>query len=242
MDMNMKTLLYALLAGLLLVGCENEEYLYRDISSRIWLGETYRSGNLIITRDSTTLSFMMLDITIAEDTLYVTANVTGDKADYPRPFVLEVVEDETNVPASAYVMGETVMPAGAFSVRVPVLVKKNIPGLNLKTTMARLSLHFVPNEHFLPAVPDTDVFKVLWSDYLTKPDSWTSFIEGQLGLFSQARYKFIIDNTGETDFSRYQSNLPMTQALQSYLRKTLAAYNAEHEEPYLDDDETPLTF
>jgi hypothetical protein len=241
--MNMKTLFYALLAGLLLVGCENEEYLYRDVSSRIWLGETYTSGPLIITRDSTTLSFMMFDPATEEDTLYVTANVTGDKADYPRPFILEIVEDETNVPASAYVMGETVIPPGAFSVRVPVLVKRTVPGMNLKTTMARLSLHFVPNEHFLNAVPDTDTFKVLWSDYLTQPDSWTYYITSNLGAFSQARYKFIIDNAGETDFSRYQSNLPMIQALQSYLRKTLAAYNAEHPtEPYLDDDETPLTF
>ncbi|MDR1414440.1 MAG: DUF4843 domain-containing protein, partial [Odoribacteraceae bacterium] len=135
-----------------------------------------------------------------------------------------------------------VIPANAFSARIPVVVKKEIPGLNLRTTMARLTLRFMPNEHFLAAVPDTDIFKVLWSDFLTRPDSWTYFIEQNLGAFSQARYKFIIDNTGETDFSRYQSNLPMIQALQSYLRKTLAEYNAAHQQPYLDDDNTPLTF
>jgi hypothetical protein len=239
----MKTPLYALLAALLLAGCENEEYLYRDISARLWLGETYRSGSLTITRDSTTLSFMMLDLETAEDTLYITANVTGDKADYPRPFLLEIVAGETNAPATAYAIGETVIPAGAFSARVPVVVKREVPGLDLRATMARLSTRLLPNEHFLEAVTGTNTFKVLWCDYLTKPDSWTYFIDSNLGPFSQARYKFIIDNAGETGFARYQNNITMIQALQSYLRKTLAAYNAARPgEPYLDDDETPLTF
>jgi hypothetical protein len=240
----MKTRLHAflLLAVLFFAACENDDYLYRDISARLWLGETYTSGNLIITRDSTLLSFMMLDASVTEDTLRVTANVTGNRSSLPRPFILEVVAEETNVPASAYVIGETVIPADSFSVRVPVIVKKEIPGINLRETMARLTLRFVPNEHFLHGAPGWDTFKVLWSDYLTRPDSWTSYIANYLGAFSQARYKFIIDNAGETEFSRYQNNLTMIQALQSYLRKTLAAYNASHDEPYLDDNGTPLTF
>jgi hypothetical protein len=241
----MKTLHYTfiLLAALALSGCENEEYLYRDISSRLWLGERYSSGNVTYTRDSTTLSFMMLDIETVEDTLYVTANVTGEMATVDRPFVLEVVEAETNVPAAGYTMGATIIPAGSFTGRIPVVVKRNIPGMDLKTTMARLSLRFVPNDHFLLGAPDTDTFKVLWCDYLTTPESWTAYITNYLGPFSQARYKFIIDYADETEFYRYQNNLTMIQALQSYLRKTLAAYNAAHDTPYMDDDGvTPLTF
>ncbi|MDR1414524.1 MAG: hypothetical protein LBI96_01830, partial [Odoribacteraceae bacterium] len=89
----MKKTIYALLAALAFVGCENEEYLYRDISARLWLGERYTSGNMTYTRDSTTLSFMMLDADIMEDTLYITANVTGDRAPVPRPFTLVIIED-----------------------------------------------------------------------------------------------------------------------------------------------------
>jgi hypothetical protein len=240
----MKYLNYIIIAlfGLSLSGCENGEYLYQDISSRIWLGETYRSGNLIITRDSTTLSFMMLDIAIEENTLYVTANVTGQKASVDRPFILEVVPEETNVSSDSYTIGATVIPADSFIVRVPVIVKKNLTGLNLRNTMARLTLRFVPNENFLNAVPNTDTFRVLWCDFLTQPDSWSYNIAQSLGAFSQARYKFIIDYAQETEFYRYQSNPMALQALQSYLRKTLAEYNASHADPYLNDNGEPLTF
>ncbi|MDR3246113.1 MAG: DUF4843 domain-containing protein [Prevotellaceae bacterium] len=231
-----------ILSVISLYGCENEEYLYRDISSRIWLGETYHSGNLIITRDSTTSSFMMFDVAVETDTLFVTANVTGQKTDFDRPFLLEIVPEETNVPSGAYTIAPTIIPANSFTGKIPVIVNKNIPGLNLRTDMARLTLRFVPNENFLYAVPNTDIFKLLWCDFLTKPDSWSYNITQSLGEFSQARYKFIIDYAKETEFYRYQSNPMALQALQSYLRKTLAEYNLAHDKQYMDDNELPLTF
>jgi hypothetical protein len=231
-----------LLLAVTLVTCENSPYLYRDISARIWLGETYRSGNLVVTRDSVVFSFMTRAADATSETLHVVANVTGNSAPVARPFLLEVVDSATNVPPGAYEIGPSIMPADSFSVHLPVIVRKVIPGVSLRDSMARLTLRFVPNEHFLPGEPGTGDFSLLWSDYLTRPDSWNSYVAGYLGPFSQARYKFIIDHAGETDFSRYHNNLTMIQALQSYLRKTLAAYNAAHDTPYLDDNDTPLTF
>jgi hypothetical protein len=103
------------------------------------------------------------------------------------------------------------------------------------------------NEHFEPGVPGTSTFTVIWCDFLTRPETW-SFIN-VVGPFSQARYKFIIDTTGETEFSAYQKGALKARTLLYTLREALAKYNADPSNtgrpegwPYLDDDGTPLVF
>lgn len=247
----MKQLIYifALWFCFTLGGCENKEYLYCDESSRIWLGLYDTIGNLIYFRDSVQFSFMLSDNGLAEDTLYIMAHVTGLSAAQDRPFRLEVIEEETNVSDSYYRLGDPVVPANALEAAVPVIVSKNIPGLNLREESARVAFRFVPNEYFLAGEYDLTYFKVVWCNFLTIPDTWTYWITSHLGPFSQARYKFIIDHTGIMDFSRYEFNSGATTALVAKLREYLAGYNADpanrdREEgwPYKDDDGSDLKF
>ena len=229
-------------------GCKKQEYLYQDISSRIWLGARTSATNAGAFSDSAISTFMLKPATAETDTLYVSANLTGKPAARDLPFVLEVVKDSTNVSPNDYTMGATIMPANSFEARIPVIVKKNVPGLDLKTQRAKLVLRFVPNEYFLNGQPGLDTFRVVWFNFLARPNSW-SVIESMVGPFSQAKYRFIMDVLGVTEFTRYQGNFNLLLAVQATLRKSLKDYNEDPANagrpegwPYLDDDGTPLTF
>lgn len=198
--------------------------------------------------DSAESTFMLKPATAESDTLYVVANITGKTASTDRSFKLEVVQDSSNVSAADYTLGATIMPANAYSVRIPVIVKKNVPGLDLKKQRAKLFFRFVPNENFLTGQPTRNMFRVFWFDFLARPASWSA-IQSVAGNFSQAKYRFIIDELGVTEFNRYQSNINLQLALQATLRKALKDYNdnpanAGRPEgwPYLNDDGNPLTF
>lgn len=247
----MKHLIYILLLWTCLGigGCENKEYLYCDVSSRIWLGRTDTVGNIITVSDSVLFSFMLSDSGMDEDTLYVVANLTGQLSAQDRPFELAVVKEGTNVPDSCYKTGKTVMPANAFKVYIPVVVKKDIPGMDLRKESACVTFRILPNDYFLPGDYEQTDFRAIWCNYLIQPDSWTYWITSYVGPFSQSRYKFIIDHTGTLEFGRYQSDFNATQAFVSELRELLAAYNAnpanatrEEGWPYKDDDGSDLTF
>lgn len=237
-----------LFAGSIFIGCDNKEFLYRDVSARIWLGKLDTLGNLTYISDSSVISFLLLPADKETDTLYVTANVTGTTAPIDRRFKLEIVANETNVSASDYTIGEAVIPANSFTGLVPVIVKKHVQGLDLNKERALLTVRFIPNEHFLYATPDTDIFKIIWSNFLSRPASW-DVVQSLLGNFSQAKYKFIIDFYGDTEFEKYRGNTNMLLGLQSVLKKALQDYNADPANidraegwPYKDDDGTPLVF
>lgn len=236
------------LTAYLLTGCKKGEFLYQDVSSRIWLGNRLNATNPNAYTDSAISTFMLKPASAETDTLYVVANLTGKPAATDMPFVLEVVRDSTNVTPADYTLGATIMPANSFEARIPVIVKKNVPGLDLKKQRARLVFRFVPNEHFLNAQPGREMFRITWFDFLARPNSW-GLVEFFIGPFSQARYRFIIDELGVTEFNRYQNNINLQLALQATLRKALKDYNdnpanAGRPEgwPYLNDDGNPLTF
>jgi len=238
-----------MLAGWLLPGCEKKEYLYQDISSRIWLGrkDVLPSGASSIS-DSAVSSFKLKPATVQLDTVYIVANLTGQVAPADRTFVLEVIKDSTNVSAADYTLGPVVMPANSFTAQIPVIVKKTVQGLDLTKQRAKLVFRFVPNGQFLNGEPNRDMFRIIWFNFLAKPASW-NVIEGFVGPFSQARYKFIIDVLGVTEFTRYVGNGNVLLGIQSILRKALKDYNENPANagrpegwPYLDDNGTPLTF
>lgn len=241
-------IMLSLVAGMVLQGCQNKEYLYQDVSARIWLGWRDTAGANLFTRDSSVLSFLLLPAEQETDTLYVFANVTGTTAPKDRPFKLEVDPAGTNVQPADYTIGEAVIPANSFSGKVPVTVKKNVTGIDTRKERAVLKLRLMPNEHFLRSVAGTDTFRVVWFNFLPRPESWSA-VEGVLGVFTQAKYKFIIDFFGESDFEKYRGNINMALGLQSALRGLLQNYNANPANqgrpegwPYLNDDGTPLSF
>jgi hypothetical protein len=239
----MKTIAIILIALLgLFAGCENKENLYSDVS-RVWVGE----GTVQRRVDSVEYSFKLVDATLQVDTVYIPLHMMGNSAPVDRLVTVEVVTEASNAPASAYSIGSAIIPAGTFHGQIPVVIQRAVPGLDLTSESARLALRLVTNEHFELGVPGTSTFTVIWCDFLTQPTTW-SFI-ALVGPFSQARYKFIIDLTGETEFSVYERGQMRARTLLYTLREALASYNADPANagrpegwPYLDDDGTPLVF
>jgi hypothetical protein len=237
----MKTTVMILIALLgLLAGCENKENFYSDIP-RVWVGE----GTVQARLDSVVHSFKMIDATLQADTLYIPLHVMGNSAPVDRPVTVEVVTETSNAPAPAYTIEEASIPANAFHGQIPVVIQRTAPGLDLTSESARLALRLVANEHFETGIPGTSTYTVIWCDFLAQPATWSAI--AVVGPFSQARYKFIIDVTGETEFGAYRAFRART--LLYTLREALAGYNADPANagrpegwPYRDDDGTPLVF
>jgi hypothetical protein len=243
MNRHMKKIITILIVlPCLLAGCDNKENFYSDVP-RVWVGE----GTVQARVDSVIRSFKMIDATLQADTLYIPLHVMGNSAPVDRLVAVEAVEEASNVPSSSYTIGEASIPANAFHGQIPVVIQRAVPGFDLASESVRLALRLVANDHFEPGVPGTSTFTVIWCDFLTQPETWS--LISVVGPFSQARYKFIIDTTGETEFSAYEKGQYRARSLLYRLREALAEYNADPSNagrpegwPYLDDDGTPLIF
>lgn len=242
----MKKILLAIMgiAAMVFTSCENDPFLY-DSSAKIYLaGDEAQEAE----EDSVFFSFKIYSSELKEYDINLKVHLIGPAVDYDRPFTLEVVDSMTNVPASAYTTGSFVLPAGKSVATVPVKVKRNVDGLDITRQNAKLTYRVVPSAEFDEGVADALTYSIVWCDYLIKPASW-DIVSYYVGNFSQARFKFIIDNTGLTEFDSFNNDYNKQMWLQGYLRKLLDNYNADpanadREEgwPYKDDNGEPLIF
>ncbi|MDR0766239.1 MAG: DUF4843 domain-containing protein [Odoribacteraceae bacterium] len=233
----------ALLAGIV-AACENEYNTYSDIPRVYLSGDPAQQA----TADSTYFSFRLLDFSIQEYDLNLVVHLAGEASAAERAFTLEIVDSLTNVPATAYSVGALVFPANAHVAVVPVTVKRAVEGLDLSRENARVTFRVTANEHFGEGVAEDRTYTLAWCDYLTLPPTW-SVINFYIGPFSQARFKFIIDHTGYTDFEGFRNNYSMIMWLQGRLVKLLDDYNADPANsgrpegwPYKNDNGEPLQF
>ncbi len=228
-----------------ITSCENEEYLYKGTTDTVWL-----SGDIMqeATKDSVLYSFKVYDSSVTEATLNLIVNLTGKASQQDRSFKLEIVEDETNITPNDYEIGTTVLPAGAYSVTIPIKVKRNASSLDIKKTAAKLTLRVIEGGELGVSITERNKYSFVWCDYLIKPSSWSN-IQSYVGPFSQARYKFIIDYTGLVNFDEFENDMNRVLGLQSLLLRLLEKYNndpanANREEgwPYKNDNGEPLQF
>lgn len=228
----------------MMTSCENDDFLYQD-SNKIWLaGDPKQQA----TKDSVLYTFRLYDKTVQEATINIVANLTGAMTDYDRTFELEVVDSLTNAPAGSYEVGKCIMPANEYKVTVPVKVKRSVTGIDMAKKTARLALRVKPTNDLGASVDDRVVYKIVWCDYLIKPESW-NIVSYYIGDFSQARFKFIIDYTGIKDFKDYDGDYSRQLGLKALLIRLLDEYNSDPANagneagwPYLDDDGQPLHF
>lgn len=232
-----------LLISCALCRCANEKHLYDDVP-RIWLSGDVSQG---AAADSVVFCFKLKSSSLQQYDLNVVAHIMGKAAYHDRRFRLEVDPQLTNVSPADYSLGEMVVPAGAYTGVCPVTVNKNVAGLDLSKERAVLALRAVPGDDFQVGDASTSTFRVIWINYLTRPDSWR-VIESYVGPFTQARYKFVIDNSGLTEFSSLNGNFNKLNSFQSQMKRALLDYNGDpanagREEgwPYMNDDGvTPL--
>ena len=212
--------------------CQKNDFQYRDISSRLRLTSQevlmVMGVTLSMRHDSVRFSFRTLDSDVSETVVRFEAHLVGKTAPVDRPFLLEVLQEGTNAPASTYELEPLIFPANASYATVSLKVRKNVPGFDLSDwengVAARVKFRIAPNEHFLPHGDMNSGFTVSWCDYLTKPASWTLVVDNRFGQFNQSFYQFFIRATGETEFTKFSTSLPW---LETFLRRALAEYNAQ---------------
>lgn len=233
----------AICAACSIISCENEEYLYKAPTDTVWLsGDPAQEA----TSDSVLYSFKLYSSDVKEQVMNLVVNLTGDAADHDRTFNLEVVDEETNVAAGDYEIGSTVLPAGQFKVTVPIKVKRSVSSVDLTKNLAKLTLRVADSSDLGIGRTERSKYSIVWCDYLIMPSSWY-VISYYIGPFSQARYKFIIDFTGYTDFSEFDSDYNRIIGFQGLLINLLNKYNSDpanagREEgwPYKNDNGEPL--
>jgi hypothetical protein len=234
---------------LALFGCENEPFLYKAMSSLYLSGDPAQNA----TDDSVYYSFRIYDFSLSQKDLNLKVNVTGKVADHDRTLSLEIVDSATNVPPSAYRIGELIIPAKAYYAMIPITVFRKVEGLDLTKQNARLTLKVANNENYREGVSELTDYTIVWCDFLTQPNTW-SVISYYIGPFSQARFKFIIDFTGYISFESFTTSSGGTDYnklmwFQGRLNDLLIEYNADPANanrpegwPYRNDNGTPLQF
>lgn len=220
----MKKLIYMLIPAmaLMLASCENEEKMFDDLPS-LWLAGDEAQGAVA---DSVLYSFRLYDFETQAHTLNLVVTLTGHTAGHDREFELEVVADKTNVAASDYTIGTTVLPKGEYRVVVPVGIRRTASTVDLEKEAAKLTLRVVANDNFEVGRQERKEYSLVWCDFLIQPETWSN-ISWVIGAYSQERYKFIIDFTGYTEFSEFASDYTKLSWLQARLVKALDAYNSD---------------
>lgn len=204
-----------------------------------------------ITNDSTTLSFAIKADTLVADTVWLDVRIMGEAAPKDRVVKLEAWADSTTaVEGVDYTFLPSVIKAGAFTARLPVLIKRNA---GQKTRELRLLVRLGTSADFAPGalgitsgqMPGATLkYLIKINDFLTKPANWESFLVYYFGAYSQVKYKLIIDATGRVEFltSGADAVIGPTVAFYALQAQQLQAEMEAVNGPLLDENGNAITF
>lgn len=184
-----------------------------------------------------------------EDTVHVTVHAMGNVASEDRAFTLR----QTNAGdadaavagvhykdlASAEMRQLMVMPAGKSEVQVPITLIKDA---SLDTRTVRLRLEVEPNDNFAKGVVEKDSTVITFSAQATKPNNWDDWYYAFGETWGTVKMRFIIDNTGITNFNNIPTDYYYLYYLNGKLKSKLYDYNASHDTPLQEADGTLIDF
>ena len=231
--MHMKHIPYLLIACLFLLmgsSCENDGFLYQD-ESRIrmegpeeWTLET----------DSLEFSFVSYPETTTEQTMNVTLYVMGLTTDYDRTANVEMVADKTTATADLYDFPTSVtIPAGENQAICPVVLKRADV---LQEQTVRLYIQVTASEDFAVGSIEESHLLLKWNDILSRPTNWDE-LEEFFGTYSDAKYRFMLNNTGVTEFDTEEMSWAELNNYKIVLTNALNEYNkANPNDPILDEN------
>jgi hypothetical protein len=228
--------LMLLMALSTLISCKREEV------------STYQGEDGLViyqpTSQSTTQTFSFALALKAKprDTFFLDVRITGKAAKYPRTISFKAGDGTTARKGIDYLLPDFILPADSLKAKYPVVVF-NTPEM-INTTYV-LVAEIAENKDFkigaLGYTAGLTSYKSLnieITNQLVKPSYWQP---GYFGTFSRAKFRFMIDSTGLTNFSETAIginglfNLPVT------LRRLLAVYEAANG-PLIDENGLRVTF
>ena len=220
------------------IGCkENTALEYENDPALYFENTTYGQ------RDSVAHSFFIQPDDQMRDTVFVEILTQGYPAGIDRPFAL--VQSNAGQPGAAvagkhYVafddpemVPHLMIPKGSVRKSFPLIVLRD-PSLDLEEV--RIELKIGENEYFRPGIDIWTNFVVKTTAMAVKPTSWDSVWRYTFGqTWGSVKMKFIIDNTGFSDFDGGRLNSDYSNYLASKVKQKLLEYNADPNNP-----DTPL--
>lgn len=235
-----KHIQYLLIVCLYLVvgtSCENEGFKYRD-EARIRMEGP---SEWTLDTDSLEFSFVSYPDSVTEMVMNVNLYVMGYTTDYDRTATVTAVADKTTATTDLYEFPTTVtIPAGQnYGVCAVTLKRAPI----LEETTVRLYLKIVPSADFASGVIEQDHLLLKWNDILSRPNNWDD-LEEFFGTYSDAKYRFILNNSGVTEFDTDEMSWAEMNNYKLVLTNALNEYNtANPNDPILDENTgLPISF
>jgi hypothetical protein len=227
-------------------GCkENEKFYYDGDSSalNIWLGQENVVSDSIVYNFAYQKDF---------DSLMFYVRLTGLPVDRDRAFTLEAVEGDI------YAEQEYVLKSGEYKASFPLYFTKP-EGPEFKEQSGRVIFKMRENEYFKEGARETSQLYIILKNSVGKPENWDAAtypyrtLATYFGTYSDAKYSFIIQTTGKSNFKVYYTTSPSTQLaadeitsieaafLQSQCKIALLEYNALHGD-LLDENNEKVIF
>jgi len=227
--------------------CKKNERIYFDTTHtalNIWFGTT--TGTVLT---QTTYNFAYQN---DMDSVMFNARLSGEVADYDRPFTLEAVEGD--ISKVGYVLGNYKIPAGQYIVQFPIYFKKPANFNEFKDKEGSIVFKMKANNEFVEGAEDLNKVTVILKNAVGKPDNWDAEVTSlyraltyYFGTYSDVKYGFVINVTGMSNFRIYYStSLPegtpdnvITSSKAQYMnrqcRAALAKYNETNTVPLKDE-------
>lgn len=239
--MKLKYTLFAGICGIAtLYSCSTDEIDTFSGGAQVYFERAAGSG----TADSLTYSFAVQAADLESDVIEIPIVVTGKATEYDRN--VKVVVDaslSTAVEGKEYAISPVVIPAGAFKTALKVQINRTEAIAEKERYVTFLIL---PSEGLGTDVnPGWIDYKLKINDILTQPARWIYDCLPYFGVYSQVKYRFIIDTLGIWDFPSSGDNaIPKAQMLfyKDKMKSELAKWEKANGGPMLDERGNKISF
>jgi hypothetical protein len=216
--------------------CEKEGFYYQDVD-RVRIEGPYKWA---VNTDSLEFSFITTPSGINQIEMEITVYVMGFAADKDRVVKIGINSSKTTATSSHFSCPlQVTVPAKSLSATFPVLLKRTS---DLQQNTVRLYVELEESSDFKVGVAERDHLLIKWNDILSMPKNWSE-LEQFFGSFSLVKYRFMINNTGITEFSATTMSWAQLMNYKIILRNALDEYNAANPgNPLKDENGQFVTF
>lgn len=249
----MKRLLILLTVCGVLAACKREGLQQYTEKSRIYLSldtgfyrpfPTASAGNLRI-------DYSAQNSSKKTDTLTLNFQTSGLASNVDRSFILEHSGNAQEGVDFDVLNKNIIVPARTFISRIKVVIRRSA---NMAKKEVSLVYQLKANDNF-ELGPDRDTLnfgrnlaimkmtaiKIFAKDIVVKPDNWDSFIAKYFGVYSEVKYRFVIDVLNKTSFPSNTQDATMKSNL-TKLKTALTKYNAANTQKLQDENGILISF
>lgn len=173
---------------------------------------------------------------VEEKTLHLQVNLMGEATDHDRKIRLVADQEKTTAEAGVHYQALSdfyILPAGAYSVQIPVTLLRG--DTHLKKQFFQLTLRLEASEDLQLGLTRRTITRILMADMYMKPTYWDD--TWWLGDYSAKKHELFIQRFG--DFPETAEDLDNDYARWRAYANTISQY-VEDNYPVLDENNQPI--